>query len=69
MKSLILQTKCLLEAKIIGLTLHAGYSNPFDSEWSRICGVGCFPTGSLGTVPAEMSKVMQRWQLTLSRGS
>lgn len=66
MKSLILQMKHLLEVKIMGLTLHVVFSYPFDSEWSCICGVACFPTGSDGAVPAEVSQVMQRWQLPLT---
>lgn len=60
MKSLILQTKRLIELKIMGLTLHVVFSYSFDSEWSCICGVAYFPTGSDEAVPDEMSQVMQR---------
>lgn len=38
------------------------------SRNSSVCGVGCFPAGSLESAPAEMSKGTQRWQLTLALG-
>lgn len=66
MKSLILQMKHLVGVKITGLTLHVVFSDSFDLEWSCICGVACFPTESHEAVPAEMSQVMQRWQLPLT---